>query len=121
MAAEAPFTSIHNYHHSQQATSLSGVEMSEHSFAASDVSNDAESQDTEMQETQPVDDVELGSRERRAKEEYDARLWGFLHPCTTSVSRIDFLKPQTSYQFGRNRQQVDIVLTAAKISTSFSL
>jgi hypothetical protein len=111
-----PSTLSHYHHPAQQTASIPDVQMSAHSLAESNVSHCPESQETEMQDTQPVDDVELGSQEKREKEEYESRLWGFLHPCTTCVSRIDFLKPQTSYKFGRNRQMVDKTFPATKIS-----
>jgi hypothetical protein len=74
------------------------------------------SEEEELQETQPAEYVELDKEGKRDKEHFEERLWGFLHPCSPLVERIDFLKPQTTYRLGRDRSKVDLVLNFPMIS-----
>ncbi|KAI9067527.1 Pkinase-domain-containing protein [Trametes sanguinea] len=48
----------------------------------------------------------------------DSHLWGYLHPCSASLRRIDFLLTKQKYQIGRNSQEGknDVILPGMKIS-----
>ena len=107
----------HPAHH-PQTTSIADISMSDasvdsvHSSAASqdrDQINESQEEEEEYQETQPVDVPEQSSQEKREQEEYEATLWGFLHPCSTAVQRIDFLKTRDTYTFGRMVGKHDVV------------
>lgn len=127
MAVAAP-PSTSNHHDpilsvTVQEPSYPDVQMSEYSLTESDTSVHPEqvaaSQETELQETQPVEHTELSSQEKRDKEAYEASIWGFLHPCSTAVSRIDFLKISDTYKFGRDARINSFVFMANKISECF--
>ncbi|OSD06682.1 Pkinase-domain-containing protein [Trametes coccinea BRFM310] len=48
----------------------------------------------------------------------DAHLWGYLHPCSAKLRRIDFLLTKGKYQIGRNKEEGknDVILPGMKIS-----
>ncbi|CDO76220.1 hypothetical protein BN946_scf184894.g9 [Trametes cinnabarina] len=48
----------------------------------------------------------------------DSHLWGYLHPCSPSLRRIDFLLTRRKYQIGRNTEQGknDVIFPGMKIS-----
>lgn len=46
----------------------------------------------------------------------DAHLWGYLQPCSASLTRIDFWKINPRYTLGRNTEQNQVVLPGLKIS-----
>ncbi|KAF8644791.1 hypothetical protein AX16_008253 [Volvariella volvacea WC 439] len=48
----------------------------------------------------------------------DAHLWGYLLPCSGSLTRIDFWKVHPRYTIGRNVQSNQVVLPGFKVSNS---
>ena len=126
MADQTPTTSYH--HHSpiaifEQQASIPDIQMSEQNLEEGDISihtDKTEEDEAPLQETQPVDEEPLSSQEQREKEEHESSIWGFLHPCTSAVSRIDLFKGKERYTFGRDPKS-DFVFNAAKISAYFVL
>jgi ser/thr/tyr protein kinase RAD53 len=50
----------------------------------------------------------------------DSHLWGFLQPCTGTLTRIDFWKANPVYEIGRNPEGNNIVLLGFKVSEYWS-
>jgi serine/threonine/tyrosine protein kinase RAD53 len=48
----------------------------------------------------------------------DEHLWGYLQPCSSALTRIDFWKIHPRYTIGRNIQENQVVLPGFKISES---
>jgi hypothetical protein len=48
----------------------------------------------------------------------DEHLWGYLQPCSSALTRIDFWKIHPRYTIGRNIQENQVVLPGFKISVS---
>lgn len=48
----------------------------------------------------------------------DGHLWGYLQPCSSALTRIDFWKIHPRYTIGRNIQENQVVLPGFKISES---
>ena len=48
----------------------------------------------------------------------DGHLWGYLQPCSSALTRIDFWKIHPRYTIGRNIQENQVVLPGYKISES---
>lgn len=48
----------------------------------------------------------------------DEHLWGYLQPCSSALTRIDFWKIRPRYTIGRNIQENQVVLPGFKISES---
>ncbi len=46
----------------------------------------------------------------------DSHLWGYLQPCNTGLTRIDFWKMTPRYTFGRNTESNQVVFPGFKIS-----
>jgi hypothetical protein len=51
----------------------------------------------------------------------DEHLWGYLQPCSSALTRIDFWKIHPRYTIGRNIQENQVVLPGFKISESLIL
>lgn len=139
--AVAPVPSTPNHHHpifnedtpqpqlKVQQPSIPDIEMSDHSHTESDTSeheqeNDQQkkeedltnaSQETEMQETQPVEDP-LTPSQKKEKAEWEARIWGILTPCAVGQERIYFMRPNPTYTFGRDPAKNDFAFPHTKIS-----
>jgi len=75
-----------------------------------DCSSDSQTQQT-TQSTQQASQL-------TAPGQLDAHLWGYLQPCSTKLTRIDFWKIQISYTIGRNDANGvnDVVLPGFKVS-----
>src|ERR1700722_7600837 len=83
-----------------------------HSIPTNDpvgISQETESQNQQTQSTQtasqPINNTVL-----------DGHLWGFLQPCSASLTRIDFWRLSPTYSVGRNEGN-DVVLPGFKISS----
>ncbi|KAF9461264.1 kinase-like domain-containing protein [Collybia nuda] len=48
----------------------------------------------------------------------DSHLWGYLQPCSASLTRIDFWKIHPRYTIGRNTEHNQVVLPGFKVSNS---
>lgn len=46
----------------------------------------------------------------------DSHLWGYLQPCSSSLTRIDFWKIHPRYSIGRNTEVNQVVLPGFKVS-----
>lgn len=68
-----------------------------------------EEQQTQTQSTQQASQPETVT--------VDSHLWGFLQPCSSSLSRIDFWKINPRYTIGRNTETNQVVLPGFKVST----
>ncbi|KZS98323.1 kinase-like protein [Sistotremastrum niveocremeum HHB9708] len=62
-------------------------------------------------ETQP-DESQPSSQELRKQK---AGLWGYLHPCSPDVQKVEFSKDLTTYHFGRNPAN-EVVVPGIRIS-----
>lgn len=78
--------------------------------------------DGEIMETQPDSQIPTQTSSADSQEtprRTENHLWGYLLPCSPSLTRIDFLKTKKSYQIGRNAGRSvgnDFVLPGMKIS-----
>ncbi|KAJ8518308.1 hypothetical protein ONZ45_g4597 [Pleurotus djamor] len=71
-----------------------------------DVPADTQLEETQ-QSTQPASQKEGG---------IDSHLWGYLQPCSSTLTRIDFWKIRPKYAIGRNHTGNEIILPGFKIS-----
>lgn len=62
-----------------------------------------QTQSTQQEASQPINGM-------------DGHLWGFLQPCSSALTRIDFWKINPSVSIGRNEQTNDVVLPGFKVS-----
>jgi len=65
--------------------------------------SDQQTQSTQQASQQPIVTV-------------DAHLWGYLQPCTSALTRIDFWKIHPRYTLGRNTEMNQVVLPGFKVS-----
>src|SRR5277367_5277856 len=72
------------------------------------------SQEPESQLTNQTQSTQQSSQPASS---LDAHLWGFLQPCSSTLTRIDFWKICPSCSIGRNRETNDVVLPGFKISS----
>jgi serine/threonine/tyrosine protein kinase RAD53 len=71
---------------------------------------DDDSQETQQQ-TQSTQQAS-----QQASTSVDSHLWGYLQPCSASLTRIDFWKIHPRYTIGRNTEQNQVVLPGFKVS-----
>jgi len=69
------------------------------------------SQDVEIQSQQQTQEAsqQLGGG-------LEGHLWGFLQPCSSTLTRIDFWKIKPVVTIGRHPEQNDVVLPGFKVS-----
>ncbi|KAG6900544.1 hypothetical protein C0993_009121 [Termitomyces sp. T159_Od127] len=69
----------------------------------------------EVQETQQqTQSTQQASQQ--ADHDMNGHLWGYLQPCNSNLTRIDFWKVNPRYKLGRNAETNDCVLPGAKIN-----
>jgi len=73
-----------------------------------------EDEDQEEPETQPTQSTQQASQHTQPS--VDAHLWGYLHPCSGSLTRIDFWRMHPRYSVGRNGELNQVVLPGFKVS-----
>jgi serine/threonine/tyrosine protein kinase RAD53 len=70
-----------------------------------------------LEQTQQTQQAQAGSQ---PFDVFDSHLWGFLQPCTGTLTRIDFWKANPVYAIGRNPEGNNIVLLGFKVSEYWS-
>jgi len=70
-----------------------------------------DSQDSDQQQTQST---QQASQPQSVS--VDAHLWGYMQPCSPSLTRIDFWKIHPRYTIGRNTELNQVILPGFKIS-----
>lgn len=78
-------------------------------------SND--SQESDLQQTQSTQQAS----QQPLPETDDTHLWGYLQPCTSGLTRIDFWKIHPRYTIGRNKEFNQVVFPGFKISESLGI
>jgi len=72
-----------------------------------------ESQDFNTQTQQQTQSTQQASQSNPA---IDSHLWGYLQPCSATLTRIDFWKINPRYHLGRNTELNQVVLPGFKVS-----
>ncbi|KAF8161058.1 kinase-like domain-containing protein [Crassisporium funariophilum] len=70
-----------------------------------------DSQESEHQQTQSTQQAS-----QPPNVSVDAHLWGYLQPCSASLTRIDFWKIHPRYTIGRNTELNQVILPGFKVS-----
>jgi hypothetical protein len=65
-------------------------------------------------ETQATQETQQASQQNPPG--IDSHLWGYLQPCSASLTRIDFWKIKPRYHLGRNIELNEVVLPGFKVS-----
>ncbi|KAF8893426.1 kinase-like domain-containing protein [Infundibulicybe gibba] len=73
-----------------------------------------DSQDSDVQTQTQTQSTQQASQVPNP--EVDSHLWGYLQPCNTALTRIDFWKINPRYTIGRNRDSNQVVLPGFKVS-----
>ena len=66
----------------------------------------------ELEQTQATQQTQPASQPAAI----DNHLWGFLHPCSPALERLDFWKSIPVYEIGRNKEGNNFVLPGFKVS-----
>ncbi|KAF9566802.1 Pkinase-domain-containing protein [Agrocybe pediades] len=77
-------------------------------------SQEQEDQESETQPTQSTQQASQASQDQTVN--VDAHLWGYLLPCSASLTRIDFWRVHPTYCIGRNSNLNQVVLPGFKVS-----
>ena len=70
-----------------------------------------QSHESDLQQTQSTQQAS-----QQAPENNDSHLWGYLQPCSSGLTRIDFWKIHPAYTIGRNTEFNSVVFPGFKIS-----
>ncbi|KAM6502304.1 CAMK/RAD53 protein kinase [Amanita muscaria] len=76
-------------------------------------------QDSDSQSQQQTQSTQQASQQTNLS--VDSHLWGYLQPCSPTLTRIDFWKINPRYTIGRNTQTNQVVLPGFKISNNHCL
>lgn len=68
------------------------------------------------QDTQPATQSTQEYSQTNGARPNEDHLWGYLHPCSSVLHRIDFWKLNPSYTVGRHPTQNQVVMPGLKIS-----
>lgn len=68
-------------------------------------------EDSDLQQTQSTQQAS-----QQPPVAVDSHLWGYLQPCNTRLTRIDFWKMTARYTIGRNTESNQVVFPGFKIS-----
>jgi serine/threonine/tyrosine protein kinase RAD53 len=72
--------------------------------------DDSQESEQQTQSTQQASQPQMVS--------VDAHLWGYMQPCSASLTRIDFWKIHPKYTIGRNTELNQVILPGFKVSES---
>jgi len=81
--------------------------------------NDMEYDGEERNDSQEEDYTQTQSTQQASQSQSqgtDAHLWGYLQPCSSALTRIDFWKIHPRYTVGRAAELNQVVLPGAKVS-----